>query len=75
LHLAWGANFLRSFLQRGRRVVAHHVVFTIRPTSAAGRTGHDRRDWIGGKIVIGAAVFALGVAAGAAVAMWIAPPS
>ena len=28
-----------------------------------------------GKIVIGAAVFALGVAAGAAVAMWIAPPS
>jgi hypothetical protein len=28
-----------------------------------------------GKIVIGAAVFALGVAVGAAVAMWIAPPS
>jgi hypothetical protein len=37
----------RSFLQRGRPVLAHHVVATIWPMSAAGRTGHDRRDWIG----------------------------
>jgi hypothetical protein len=29
-------------LQRGRRVVAHRADFTIRPGSAAGRTGHDR---------------------------------
>src|SRR6516162_8023522 len=25
--------------------VAHRVDFTIRPRSAAGRTGHDRPDW------------------------------
>jgi hypothetical protein len=40
--LALRSRSCRSFLQRGRPVLAHHVDFTIQPTSAAGRTGHGR---------------------------------
>jgi hypothetical protein len=49
VRLAWervasrlGTNFLRPFLQRGRLLVAHRVCATIRPKSAAVRTGQGR---------------------------------
>ena len=35
----------RHLLHCVRPVLAHHVVATIWPMSAAGRTGHDCRDW------------------------------
>src|SRR5262245_42726307 len=51
-----GNSYVRPTATAPHLDSTHHVDFTIRPRSAAGRTGHDPPDWAGSYWITSSAV-------------------